>query len=50
MALTVTTDLTVITTAETLTGWTQIGGADSLEPDYFAQGSNCISLVYTGAA
>lgn len=50
MALTITTDLVPITTAESLTGWTQIGGADSLEPDYFAQGSNCISLVYTGAA
>ena len=46
MALTVTTDLTVITTAESLTGWTQIGGTDTADTDYFAQGTACISLAY----
>lgn len=54
MALTVTTDLTVITTAETATGWTTYGaggsGALALEPDFFAQGSNCISRGVSGAA
>ena len=44
MALTVTTDLTVLTTAETVTGWTSIGSQSAvLEPDFFAQGSNAIS-------
>jgi hypothetical protein len=54
MALTITTDLTVITTAETITGWTTYGagggGAQALEPDFFAQGSNCISRGVSGAA
>ncbi len=53
MALTVTTDLTVITTAETITGWTTYGaggaGAQALEPDFFIQGSNCISRGVSGA-
>ena len=47
MALTVTTDLTVITTAETFTGWTGFSSSGpngaALEPDFFVQGSNCIS-------
>lgn len=44
MPLTVTTDLTVITTAETITGWSNIGSQSSaLEPDFFAQGSNSVS-------
>lgn len=54
MALTITTDLTVITTAETVTGWTTYGaggaGALAIEPDFFAQGSNCISRGVSGAA
>lgn len=54
MPLTVTTDLTVISTAETITGWSNYGsggaGAAALEPDYFVQGSNCISRGVTGAA
>jgi hypothetical protein len=54
MALTVTTDLTVITTAETVVGWTTYGaagaGALAIEPDFFAQGSNCISRGVSGAA
>jgi hypothetical protein len=53
MPLTITTDLTVITTAETITGWTTYGaggaGAAALEPDFFAQGSNCISRGVSGA-
>jgi hypothetical protein len=53
MPLTVTTDLTVITTAETITGWTGYGaggaGAAALEPDFFMQGSNCISRGVSGA-
>lgn len=53
MALTVTTDLTRITDAETATGWTTYGaggaGALALEPDFFAQAANCISRGVTGA-
>ncbi len=50
MALTVTTDLTVITTAETVTGWSAIGAqSPALEPDFFVQGSNCISRAVSGA-
>jgi hypothetical protein len=47
MALSVTTDLTVISTAETFTGWTGFSSSGpngaALEPDFFIQGSNCIS-------
>lgn len=53
MALTVTTDLTVITTAETATGWTIFGsggGGVLLEPDFFVQGSNSVSRAVSGAA
>lgn len=53
MALTVTTDLVNITTAETVTGWTTYGsggaGALALEPDFFSQGANCISRGVSGA-
>ena len=51
MALTVTTDLTVITTAETATGWTSIGSGSghALEPDFYVQGSNCISRAVSNA-
>lgn len=50
MALTVTTDLTVITTAETITGWVNIGAqASALEPDFFVQGANCVSRAVSGA-
>lgn len=51
MALTVTTDLTDISTAESVTNWGFFGsGADStaIEPDFFAQGSNCISVNASG--
>ena len=52
MPLTITTDLTVISTAETITGWSNYGaggaGASALEPDFFAQGSNCISRGVSG--
>lgn len=54
MALTVTTDLTILSTAESVTGWVSYGsggaGAMAVEPDYFAQGSNCISRGVSGAA
>jgi len=54
MALTITTDLTVLSTAESVTGWVSYGsggaGAIAIEPDYFVQGSNCISRGVTGAA
>ena len=50
MALTVTTDLTVITAAESLTGWTQDGGTDASDTDYFAQGAGCISLTYNSGS
>jgi hypothetical protein len=52
MALTVTTDLTIITTAETATGWTIFGsggGGVLLEPDFFVQGANCVSRAVSGA-
>lgn len=49
MALTVTTDLTVITTAETITGWSAIGAqTPALEPDFFVQGANCVSRAVSG--
>jgi hypothetical protein len=49
MALTVTPDLTNITTAETTTGWTAVGSQSALlEPDFFVQGSNCISRAVSG--
>jgi len=46
MALTVTTDLTQITAADSLTGWTQERTSDTAETDYFVQGTGCVSLVY----
>jgi hypothetical protein len=53
VALTVTTDLTSITDAESLTGWLSYGaggaGAMALEPDYRVQGGNCISRGVSGA-
>lgn len=49
MALTVTTDLTVMTTAETITGWVAIGAQTPvLEPDFFVQGANCVSRAVSG--
>ena len=52
MALTVTTDLTVISNAETLTGWSNFGsggtGTEALETDFFIQGASCISRGVTG--
>lgn len=49
MALTVTTDLTVITTAETITGWSSIGAQSAaIEPDFFVQGANCVSRAVSG--
>lgn len=50
MALTVTTDLTVLTTAEVDVGWVDIGAQSALlEPDFFVQGSNCLSRAVSGA-
>jgi len=47
MTLAISTDLVRITNAETVTGWTKFGvTAMAIEPDFFAQGSNCISNVY----
>lgn len=46
--------MTVLSTAESVTGWVSYGsggaGAIAIEPDYFVQGSNCISRGVTGAA
>jgi hypothetical protein len=55
MPLTVTTDLVRITDAETATGWTSFVSSGTsnmaLEPDFFAQGANCISQnASTGGA
>lgn len=52
MPLTVTTDLTIITTAEATAGWSSIGAGGAgpaLEPDFFVQGSNCISRAVSGS-
>jgi len=51
MALTVTTDLTNITTAESDTGWVDIGsgGSAALEPDFYVQGSNCESRAVSNS-
>jgi len=50
MALTVTTDLTNITTAEVDTNWDDIGTQSAvLEPDFYVQGSNCISRAVSNA-
>jgi hypothetical protein len=52
MALTVTTGLTVLSTAESTTNWVSYGsggaGAMAIEPDFFVQGSNCISRGVSG--
>ena len=53
MALSVTTDLTVLTTAEAYASppWYKIGvTAPATEPDFYVQGSNCISLGIAAAA
>mgnify|MGYP007059463638 FL=1 len=51
MALTVSTDLTNITTAESYTNWNDIGGGSggAVEPDFFVQGSNCVSRPVSGS-
>ena len=50
MALTVSTDLTNIADAETVTDWVAIGAQSPLiEPDFFAQGANCVSRAVSGA-
>lgn len=51
MALSITTDLTVLTTAEVDTGWVDIGAQSALlEPDFCVQGSNCLSRAVSGAS
>ena len=54
MALIVTTDLVRITDAENVTPWTSWGaggtGAMIIEPDFFVQGSNCMSRGANAAA
>lgn len=52
VAPTVTTDLLTITTSETTTGWTALGGGASgltQETDFYIQGSFCTSKQITGA-
>lgn len=52
MALTVTTDLTILTTAETYASppWYNVGAqAAAAEPDFFVQGSSCVSRAVSGA-
>src|SRR3990170_81761 len=47
MALAITTDLVRITAADDNTGWTIFGlTTPATEPDYFAQGTGCVSLIY----
>jgi hypothetical protein len=50
MALTVTADLQVLTTAESFTGWDNIGSGSSgaEEPDFFVQGDFCVSKQVSG--
>ena len=50
MALNVTTDLIIITTAEADTNWPDIGTQSAvLEPDFFVQGSNCMSRAVSNS-
>ncbi len=50
MVLTVSSDLENISTAESITNWVAIGAQSPLlEPDFFVQGSNCISRAVSGA-
>jgi len=47
MALAISTDLVVVTAADTNTGWTKFGTTTpATEPDYFAQGTGCVSLIF----
>ena len=50
MALTVTADLSILTTAESFTGWNNIGSGSSgaEEPDFFVQGDFCVSKQVSG--
>jgi hypothetical protein len=50
MALNVSSNFTIVADAETETGWGNIGsgGGFALEPDYYVQGSNCISRAVSG--
>jgi hypothetical protein len=52
MALTVSTDLTNITDAETYTGWTDVSGGagGAVEPDFFVQNANCVSRAISGVS
>lgn len=52
MALTITTDLIVLTTAESYSSppWYAIGSlSPATEPDFFVQGSNCLSRALSGS-
>lgn len=49
MALTVTSDLTVLSNANTSTGWTTFSGTITAETDYFIQGTGCLSFAYNTA-
>ena len=47
MALAISTDLVVVTAADTNTGWMKFGTTTpATEPDYFAQGTGCVSLIF----
>ena len=50
MALNVSSNFTIVADAESETGWGNIGsgGGVALEPDYYVQGSNCISRAVSG--
>lgn len=49
MALTVETDLTVLSNANAATGWTTFSGTIVAETDYFIQGTGCLSFAYNTA-
>ena len=50
MALNVSSNFTIVADAESESGWGNIGsgGGFALEPDYYVQGSNCISRAVSG--
>jgi hypothetical protein len=50
MAGTVGTDLNTISLCEATTGWTAQGGSNTLNPDVFIQGANCIHNYNAGGA
>jgi hypothetical protein len=50
LAVAVTPNLTPISLCESTTGWVATGGSNTLNPDVFVQGLNCIHNYQSGAA